>query len=199
MYAEALKLKRDTAEAYYGIAQAQMALGQVDAALENIGTALKLKRNYAEALLLQGKLYEQQRLDDEARAAYTRSIAADPPLAEPYYRRALMSIRQDQIDDAKGDLEAAIRIQPNFPEAHYWLGRTYLAQGSPRTAFEQFRLAVEQRGGDYSEARFYQGLAEEQLGLRVDAVASFEAALEQDGSSSWASEARAALERLRQP
>ena len=56
------------------------------------------------------------------------------------------------------------RIQPNFPEAHYWLGRAYLAKGEPRPAREQFLLAVEQRGGNYPEARFYQGIAEEQLG-----------------------------------
>jgi tetratricopeptide (TPR) repeat protein len=198
-YVRATELKRDYPEAYFGLAQAQMSVGEVDKAQENVGRALQLRPSYAEAFLLQGKLYEQRGADDQAIAAYGKAAGASRVLAEPYYRRALLYIRRDRMDDATSDLESATRIQPNFPEAHYWLGRAYLAQGRARLAREQFQRAVEQRGGNYAEARFYQGIAEEQLGQRTDAAASYQAALQQDNTSVWAGEARTALTRLQQP
>jgi hypothetical protein len=58
---------------------------------------------------------------------------------------------------------------------------------------------VAQRGGNYPDAYFYQGIAEEQLGQRAEAVASFQSALSQGGDSVWATDAQAALARLGQP
>lgn len=199
-YVRALELRENRyPEAYFGLAQAQMASGRGDLARENLALALQLRPGYADALLLQGKLFEQLGDPAAARDSYTRAIAASKALAEPYYRRALLSLRADQLDDAAGDLEDAIGIQANFSEAHYWLGRIYLAQNRPKPAREQFILAIEQRNNHFADARFYQGLAEEQLGQRDDAVQSYQAALEQGGTSEWAGEARTALSRLRQP
>jgi tetratricopeptide (TPR) repeat protein len=162
-YARALALKPNYPEAYYGLAQAQMDLGQFELARKNLDSALVLKPNYAEALLLGGKLYEQQGDDLAAIQSYGAAINANNKLAEPSYRRALLFIRQDRMDDAVRDLESAIDIQPNFPEAHYWLGRAYLAQGNPKAAQAEFKLAIDQRGGTYAEASFYMGIAAEQL------------------------------------
>jgi tetratricopeptide (TPR) repeat protein len=108
-------------------------------------------------------------------------------------------MRHDKLDEAMRDLESAINIQPNFSEAHYWLGRAYLAQDRAKQARAEFVTAIEQRGGTYPDARFYQGLAEERLGQRNDAVASYQAALDQNNNGEWANEARMALVRLRQP
>lgn len=198
-YEQALALNPRYAEAYFGLAQAQMTAGAIDRAQENLRHALALRPNYAEALLLQGKLFEQQGLDDQAIETYGRSITASAQIAEPRYRRALLFIRRDRMSDAEDDLKDAVAIQSNFPEAHYWLGRTYLAQGRAAAARNEFQQAITQRGGNYAEARFYQGIAEEQLGLRDEAAASYRAALEQDRASLWAGEAEAALARLGRP
>jgi tetratricopeptide (TPR) repeat protein len=162
-YARALVLKPNYPEAYFGLAQAQITIGQYDLARKNLDSALVLRPNYADALLLGGKLYEQQGNDTAAIQSYSAAISANDKLAEPSYRRALLYIRHDQLDEATRDLESAISIQPNFPEAHYWLGRAYLAQGDPKTAQAELKLAIEQRGGTYAEASFYLGVAAEQL------------------------------------
>jgi tetratricopeptide (TPR) repeat protein len=162
-YARALALKANYPEAYYGLAQAQIDLKQFDLARKNLDSALVLRPNYADALLLGGKLYEQQGNDTAAIQSYSAAINANDTLAEPSYRRALLFIRHDQLDEATRDLEAAIDIQPNFAEAHYWLGRAYLAQGNPKAAQAEFKLAIEQRGEPYAEASFYMGIAAEQL------------------------------------
>ena len=198
-YNSAIALKPDYPEAYFGLAQAQMNVNKLDEASVNLATALQQRPVYAEAWLLQGKLDEQKNDEDGAIDAYGKSIGANGQLAEPHYRRALLFLRRNSMTDAARDLEAAARIQPNFPEGHYWLGRTYFAEGRAAAARDQFQQAIDQRGDTYVEARFYQGLAEEQLGQRDDAAASFRAALDQGRDSAWADEAQAALARLGQP
>jgi tetratricopeptide (TPR) repeat protein len=198
-YTSAITRKPIYPEAYFGLAQAQMSANRLDEASANLSKALQQRPAYAEAWLLQGKLNEQKNDEDGAINAYGKAIGANGQLAEPHYRRALLFLRRNNISDAEGDLEAATRIQPNFPEGHYWLGRTYFAEGRAAAAREQFQQAIDQRGGTYVEARFYQGLAEEQLGQRDDAAASFKATLDQGRDSAWANEAQAALARLGQP
>ena len=199
-YVAALKLRNNRyPEAYFGLAQAQAADGRPDLAQQNLALALQLKPGYSEALLLQGKLYEQQGSRDAALASYSKAINTSTRLAEPYYRRAMLYVRASNLDSAASDLESAIDLQGNFSEAHYWLGRVYLAQGKTKDARAQFVTAIASRNGDFADARFYQGLAEEQLGQRTEAVQSYESALEQDANGEWAGEARTALARLKQP
>ncbi|MEO7908753.1 MAG: tetratricopeptide repeat protein, partial [Roseiflexaceae bacterium] len=162
-YAGAIALKANYPQAYYGLAQAQIDLNQFELARKNLDSALVLRPDYADALLLGGKLYEQQGNDTAAIQSYSAAFSANDKLAEPPYRRALLYIRRDQLDEATRDLESAINIQPIFPEAHYWLGRAYLAQGNPKPAQAEFKLAIEQRGEPYAEASFYLNIAAEQL------------------------------------
>jgi tetratricopeptide (TPR) repeat protein len=195
-YQRSLELRPNFPEAYFGIAQAFASANQLDDAEQNLNRALELRPNYGEALLLRGKIYEQRQMAPEAINAYGQSISANNKLAEPRYRRALLYIRTDRQGDATRDLEEAVRIQPNFPEAHYWLGRSYLTEGRTERARDRFAQAVQQRGGNYPEARFYQGLAEEQLGQRENAIESLRTALQQGQGSPWIGEAQAALTRL---
>ncbi|NOK62991.1 MAG: TPR domain protein, putative component of TonB system [Chloroflexi bacterium AL-W] len=195
-YNHTLELVPNYPEAYFGLAQAQAAEGQLAEASTNIEQALFLQPNYADALLLHAKVYEQQDQVTDAIQAYGDTIEANEDLAEPRYRRALLYIRTDRIPEARDDLERAVRLQPNFPEAHYWLGRTYLIDNRAAIARDQFEQAVEQRGGNYPEARFYQGVAEEQLGQRDNAITSFRIALQQGQDRPWSREAQAALTRL---
>lgn len=198
-YRQALGLRPEYAEAYYGLAMAQLRSSQVEQreqARSNIELALLIRPDYAEAWLEKGKLEEAAGRDQAALDAYSQAISSNGRLAEPRYQRARLYIRQDQMSDAERDLEMAIRARPNFPEAHYWLGRVYQAQNRQQLAREEFGLAVAQRDGNFPDARFYQGIAEEQLGLRDAALESFRVALEQSDSSPWASDARAALARL---
>jgi tetratricopeptide (TPR) repeat protein len=201
-YRQAIGISPEYAEAYYGLARAQIASGQpeqIEQAKSNLMLALTIRPAYAEVWLEQGKLYEQGRNDQAAISAYSQAISAKPRLAEARYRRARLYIRQDRMSEAESDLEAATSAQPNFPEAHYWLGRVYLAENRPQVARDEFKAAVAQRSDNYPDARFYQGIAEEQLGQRTEALASFKTALAQGGDSAWANDARAALARLGPP
>jgi tetratricopeptide (TPR) repeat protein len=198
-YKQAIGIKPDYAEAYYGLARAQIAADQPTPAEASITAALAIRPTYDQAWLERGKLYEQMNNDTRALEAYNQAISANSKLAEARYRRGLLYTRQDNMSQAESDLTAAISAEPAFPEAHYWLGRVYLAQDRPAAARDEFKTAISQLGNNYPDARFYQGIAEEQLGQRAEAAASFQAALAQGSNSAWATDARAALARLGSP
>lgn len=183
-------------EAHFGMAQALLSAGKPAEARSHLARALQLRPRYAEARLLQGKIDEQQGGLAEAISAYGQAILDNDRLAEPYYRRALLYLRTDRVGDAQADLERAVRAQPAFPEAHYWLGRTYLINGRPAQANDELATAIAQRSNSYPEASFYQGLAQEQLGNREAAIASLRTALEQGRGSAWIGDAQDALGRL---
>jgi tetratricopeptide (TPR) repeat protein len=197
-YEQAITIRRDFTEAYYGLARAQIASSQPAAAEASLAAALAIRPGYDRAWLEQGKLYEQLGSDARAIESYSQAIAVNSRLAEARYRRGLLYIRQDRMSEAASDLAAATSAQSNFPEAHYWLGRVYLAQNRPQAARDEFKTAVGLLNGTYPDARFYQGLAEEQLVQRRDAIASFQSALAQNAGAVWASDAREALVRLGQ-
>jgi tetratricopeptide (TPR) repeat protein len=173
-----------------------MAQGRTGEALRDVTRALELRPRYAEASLLLGKIYERQGYSTRALEAYKQAIDINPRLAEPHYRRALLLIRADRLNEARDELEIATRLDPNFAEAHYWLGRVYFAQRNVQAALNRFREAVNRQGGAYPEARYYQGLAEEQLGDLNAAIRSFETVANQSDDALWADEARAALARM---
>ena len=215
-YQQALDWQPDYPEAWFGLAQAyalaadleqrqgrpQQAAQYVEQANKHMDQALLYRPKYAEVFLLRGKMFEQAGSHRQALNAYSDAIDANGKLSEARYRRALLLIQDNKLKDAQKDLDAAVAAQPVFPEARYWLGRLAFADTRYEQALEQFKQAVAQaaaNGQNYAEARFYQGLTEERLGLRDAAIASIQASLQENTNSSWAGEARTALDRLSQP
>ncbi len=196
-YQQALALRPEFPPALLGQAHAQLALGQRTAAATSIETALRLQPAYAEALLFKGKLQQEAGNENAALAAYNASIDANDTIAETFYRRAVLLIQRLDYEAAANDLQRALALQPNFSEAFYWLGHTYMAQNQMEPARDAFRSAVQSRAGDYTAARFYQGLAEEHLNLYDEAVASFEAVIQANDAGEFSTQARTELERIR--
>lgn len=194
-YEQVLKMTPRSAQALFGLAQAQAAIGRFEAASANLDRALQARPAFADAYVLQGQIYEQRGVPRQALRAYDRAIALNSRLAEPHFLRALLRIRDDQIAAARGDLEAAVQLGQNNADAHYWLGRAYLVENRATEAIGQFQKAIEQRA-NFAEAYYYRGLAEEQLGNTSDAIAAYRAVLAQDSSGPWLANARAALQRL---
>lgn len=187
--------KTDFPELYLGLAQAHYAQGDRVAALDSVSTALGQRPNYAEALLFQGKLLQEDGRSDTALIAYNRSIRANGNIAEAQFRRGVLHIQNGNYDDAINDLNRAAKLQPNFPEASYWLGRAYYAQGRLDPALIAFREAIK-ANGNFVEAIFYSGLAAEDLGRTAEAISAYQTVLQIDASGDLAARARVQLDRL---
>jgi tetratricopeptide (TPR) repeat protein len=211
-YNTLLGLDPNFTEAYLGLAQAQLDSAPnrsegITTAIATIDKALAQRSRYAEGLLFKGKLLQEQSAYlgsssasssklNEALQHYSNAISANGNLAEPYYRRGLIYLQRSNYTGAESDLRAAIERQGNFAEAHYWLGRTYYAGSDLNRALASFKTAVGIQGGNYAEALLYQGMVEDQLGDRAAAASSFQAVIQVDGASQWASAARQELARV---
>jgi tetratricopeptide (TPR) repeat protein len=197
-YAQALTLRPEFPEALLGAAQAHNALGNTDRAQQTVAEALQQRPDYAEALIFQGRLLHEQRLLDEALGSYTHALRANDQLAEAHYRRGLIYIEQGAYERAQNDLQRTVELEPDNAEAYYWLGRANLVLNRNSQALAAFQRAVELRGGNYDEARFYQGLAETALDRYDEARTSFQTVVQTASDNEWVNRARSELEQIGQ-
>ncbi|MDT5156038.1 MAG: eukaryotic-like serine/threonine-protein kinase [Acidobacteriota bacterium] len=111
------------------------------------------------------------------------SLAEQPRTASEFYENGGYFISVRSYDAAVRDLRHAVELQPDFPSAHNRLGRALLFKGQDVAAAEEFRKAVEQRGGKYPTAQYNLGFALQQQGERDKALAAYRAAIEsRDGN-----------------
>ncbi|NJP06549.1 MAG: tetratricopeptide repeat protein [Chloroflexaceae bacterium] len=195
LYNRALELHPEFPEALLGLAQAQDAQGMAEA-MTTVQQAINLRPEYPEALLFAGKLAQQRGQLDEAFDYYTASIEASGRLAEPYHRRGIMYMQQQNYPAATRDLQRAAQLNPGNTETWYWLGRSYFTQNRLPEALNAFERAVALSGGNYTEARLYQGMVESEMGALDQATASFLAVMESANANEWVARANAELERL---
>ena len=73
-----------------------------------------------------------------------------------------------------------------------------LVQNNPQQALAALKVAAQQRNS-YLEARYYQGVAEEQSGDLTAAVESYHAVQQGNPDDLWTREAHSALQRLGLP
>ena len=84
---------------------------------------------------------------DEALQVLQPLVSANANLAQPQYLMGDLLFRQQQPEAALPHLEAAVRLKPDFLEAHAVLGRVYLQLGQARKAIlhlEKSRLVDEE-------------------------------------------------------
>ncbi|AUX42192.1 hypothetical protein SOCE26_036190 [Sorangium cellulosum] len=79
-------------------------------------------------------------------AAFDRAIKLKPD-AELYVRRGTCRHELKDEQGARADYEAAIKVDPRFAAAHYYLGLSFLAERRPQSALRALTEA-EKLGGD---------------------------------------------------
>jgi tetratricopeptide (TPR) repeat protein len=116
--------------AHYNVAVALEAAGRLAAAAAEYDAALRIDPAYSLAHNNLGSLrFAEGRLDD-ARRHYQAAVAAGPDNAEAHNNLCAVSLA------AGGDMsvaipacERAVRLRPNYPEAHFNLARAYASAG----------------------------------------------------------------------
>jgi tetratricopeptide (TPR) repeat protein len=88
--------------------------------------------------------------NDEAVAAFRRSVALDPKVAESHYELGKLYFQLGQIPQAREEFQRVIAIAPDHANAHYQLSRVYARLGetanSREMAAETQVLLQRQRG-----------------------------------------------------
>ena len=114
--------------------------------------AIRLQPDDAEAHSNLGNALASQGKVDEAVAEYRdRRSGSSPTTPRPTPTSATPWRGQGKLDEAVAEFRAAIRLQPDYAEAHYNLGNALAAQGKRDEAVAEYRTAIRLKP-DYAKA-----------------------------------------------
>ena len=86
-------------------------------------------------------LCQQNRLGPAAEAA-ARATALRPQIAPYWLTRGNIAAARRLEREAQASFRRAVEINPDFTEAHYWLGRSYQREGKLTDAIAAYRAAL---------------------------------------------------------
>lgn len=145
-YRRAIGLKPNEFAWKYYLALTLREESKLEESLEELNEALKIRPDYAPALIQRGEvLFELGRVDESSEAL--ESVLADTPnSASALYALA-------RVKNAQGDLEAsadlyrrAARVLPTFGAAYFGLGTAQQGMGNDAEAERNFELAAPRMG-----------------------------------------------------
>jgi tetratricopeptide (TPR) repeat protein len=178
-YIQALRIKRDYAEATNNLGVMLTSRGLVAAAQVKFQEALRMKPNYADALNNLGNALLLMGRVDEAMPNIQKALEIRPDYPEAKLNMGAAMLKMNRTADAIDDLKDAIRLKPNYAEAHGVLGVAWFSAGQfgeAKTEFEQalrLKPAYVQTYNNYAETLW-------NLGQLDEALPQFEAALRLD-------------------
>jgi serine/threonine-protein kinase len=111
------------------------------------------------------------------------SMLQQPRTAAEFYDNATYFLSIRSYDAAIRDFRHALELQPDFPSAHNRLGRALMFKGQFHAAEEEFRKAVEQRGGNYPTAQYNLGFALQQQRDSEQAINAYRDAIKSRGGN----------------
>jgi tetratricopeptide (TPR) repeat protein len=170
------RLKAVTADLFSGSQR-------VDEDIAELKAILALDPKSAEAHMLLGIAYRtkgSQDLIGEAAGELREALALDPALVPAHLYLAHVYLDLARPERAREELQAGIAQAPGQPQLLALLGETERQLGNPKTTIDLTKQALE-ANPSYAEARYYQGLALNDLGRRDEAIKAFEAVLEAGG------------------
>lgn len=163
-----------------------------------LDAALSLRPTFPQALLERAILNEREGQIQAALADYGQATQLNPQDATAPFLQGKLYLSLNNVAAATEALENSVRRDPNNPTSLYWLGRAYRAQNRPGEAIQSFSRAVSLNGG-YTEARYFQGLTEEEGNLLEAARISYEALVAQSPPDDrWRQQAEERLRELGQ-
>jgi TolB-like protein/Flp pilus assembly protein TadD len=89
---------------------------------------------------------------DAAERASRRALELAPALAEAHTARGFALSLSRRYDEAEGEFEKAIAINPNSFDAHYYFARSSFARGDTEGAARLFRTAADLRLEDFQSS-----------------------------------------------
>jgi tetratricopeptide (TPR) repeat protein len=143
-YRDAIRLNPDDAPAHYNLGVALQQLGQLAEAVAACRTAIRLQSDYPEAhLTLADGLADLGQLA-EAEGEYREVIRLQSQFVDAaYYNLGTVLEAQGRPDGAQAAYREALRLHPEFPEAHCNLGVLLRRSGRYAEALEELRRGHE--------------------------------------------------------
>jgi tetratricopeptide (TPR) repeat protein len=148
-YAVLEKLPKDREGAVY-LAYDLYYLGRFEDALALINKYEPVLPDDKDLPLVAGNVYAHDGKSDEALKAYTRSLELDPKMATGYVDRGFVLNDLKEPRKAANDFQTALRLQPDYGEAHLGLAFSGLQLHRPKAALSQLETAQKLLGKSHT-------------------------------------------------
>ncbi len=149
----------DLAAVYLCRAEALVALGRWDDALESINSALAIEPYMAAAFNERGNIRRAQRAHDQAINDYTMAIHIEPDFAVAHFNRALAYEAKHRFADAEKDMTRALKLNADLKAAYEARARVRAAQFRFDEAIADLSYYLRSGGGrefdNHSETQGY--------------------------------------------
>ena len=139
-----LKLEPENAAALSNLGKVQYQLGDFAAARDSLEKATVLRPTLVDSWLTLGQTYLELKAPMMAVSATTRGVAENPADARSHNTLAIVLKRIGWTNGAEAELQKALDLDPDYPEAHFNLAVMYLERKPP---------ALEMAGRHYRRAR----------------------------------------------
>ena len=176
MFATAVAIKPDYAEAHFNHGFALKDAGKIDLAVGSYRKAIGLLPNYPMAHNNLGNALLELKQYDVAIEHFEWAVAYQPDFFEAHNNLGLANREINQIHSAIENFEKAIAIKPSFSKAHINLGNAFGELGQKDASIKCFEqaLAIEP---DNANAHVSIGTVFKELGQLEKAIKSFERAI----------------------
>jgi tetratricopeptide (TPR) repeat protein len=162
-----IKSNPDNAALYYQRSKTYDETGNLDSALSNARMAIVKDSSNASYYFYMTDLFMKKPSVKNAVITMERLIQSQPNNKMAYIRLAELYIamgkkdEKGKYDESLKNIDKALKIDPNLPEAYFWLGFNYKEMKMTDKAIASFRKAVELKP-DYTDAYVYLGLLSEE-------------------------------------
>ncbi len=117
---------------HFRVASEYVRAGLVGQALEHCEEAIKIKKDFAEARILQASLNSVLGFHDKARKGYEELLVLEPKNQEAQILLGATYLDENKLDQAARYFEVLARKNSQSHIVWYYLGRTYLMQKTPQ-------------------------------------------------------------------
>ncbi|MGD1075745.1 MAG: tetratricopeptide repeat protein, partial [Thermodesulfovibrionales bacterium] len=177
LWSDTVKTSPDSFMGHYNLGMAYVSQGELDSAIAEFQTAIRLNPAYADAHYNLGLACASQGQWDSAIAEYEIAIQLVPTNAKAHNNLGNAYVFQGQLDRAVAEFQTALRLNPAYVKAHNNLGIAYQSQGQVDSAITEFQAAL-QLNPDYVEAHTGLGIAYQSQGQVDSAITEFQTALQ---------------------
>jgi tetratricopeptide (TPR) repeat protein len=113
----------------------------LDKAAHNLERAVAVDPNYATAYDWLGVLYTASKRFSAARSAFERARRLDPASLPIRTDLAFHLHYSGRNEDAREELQNILKVDPNFPLAHFWMGRVLSSESNCSGALSELETA----------------------------------------------------------
>ncbi|MBQ79265.1 MAG: hypothetical protein CMJ66_04335 [Planctomycetaceae bacterium] len=153
--------------------------GEKMEAVRQIGKALSLSPGDIDLSLEGGEMYLKLGLLDDAERLADEAIASAPRSSEAWQLRGQVNLARGKPVDALADFQHSLAFHPDSRDVLRQTAEVYRQLDRPKRALATLAILEETYGPNQvpSDVLALEGLAQESLGRRADAVESYRAAI----------------------